>query len=231
LTALTTKQRAKVNAALCIIHDQGLDVSSVTAAARSIMATGHDPKTAYERALNQFADSNPAVANALGKVTQLIEASCPETVAQYDHALSAYIETGDNSALVALAPTIAEDSVALAVRNGELSPEEAGAADTASLLGLAGSEEVSGEPQVAANEAQAAGFSQSGNGPQVSLIGDGPGMIAPKAQRAWAETPYVGMVSKPAPAGLSPAAAREAAKQAALGHSRATFAPSPEAAE
>jgi hypothetical protein len=56
----------------------------------------------------------------LSKVTRLVEASDAATVAKYDVALSAYIATGDGSQLTALAPMIAQDSVALAVKNGEL---------------------------------------------------------------------------------------------------------------
>lgn len=236
---LTVKQRAKVNAALCLIHDNGLDANAVTQLAHTIIATGHDARTSYERALNQFADGHPAIAPALGKITGLIEASCPRTVAQYDQALSSYIATGDDSALTALAPMIAEDSVALAVANGEMTPEEAGEGAMAKALGLDPSPEFASltrgeaprsDEQAATAPApnpaptgERATFSFVGltDAPapasaasQSSIGGDGPGMVAPKAQRHWSDAPYTGPLSvgQGSPTGTSFAAAKEAAR-------------------
>jgi len=136
MTALTQKQRAKVNAALCMIHDHGGDASAITAKVRTMIASGHDARTAYEKALNGFADSNPELGHAIGKITRLVEASDDGTVARYDTALSSYIATGDNTGLKALAPTIAQDSIALAVREGELTPDEAANGDLGKALGF-----------------------------------------------------------------------------------------------
>lgn len=55
---------------------------------------------------------------------------------QYDHALSTYVETEDDSALSALAPMIAQDSLALALRDGEISVEEAASGDLHKALGF-----------------------------------------------------------------------------------------------
>jgi hypothetical protein len=225
------KQRAKVNAALCVIHDRGGDANAVTAAARTIMETGHDARTAYERALAQFSGSNPEIGGTIAKFTRLIEASCPRTIAQYDTALTQYISSGDNSALAALAPTIAADSVALAVHSGELTPEEAANGGLAQALGF----EPTAEFQQAAGLANAPNTAQqSGDVPAdaIGLTGEGgsrtntgPGIVAPKAAQAWADTAYVGPLSiTAAPNGLSPHNAREAARAAAATSGRAIIA-------
>lgn len=117
---LTTKQRVKVNAALSLIYAQGYDAETVINWAKEYAANGYDARRAYERALNDFGNSQPDAMAGLSKVTRLVEASDAATVAKYDVALSAYIATGDGSQLTALAPMIAQDSVALAVKNGEL---------------------------------------------------------------------------------------------------------------
>lgn len=121
---LSIKQRVKVNAALSLIYSQGYDAQTVVTWAREYVGMGHTDARAYQMALNEFAAGQPDIGNSLGKITRLVEASDVATVAKYDAALSEYISTGDDSALVALGPMIAQDSVALAVKNGEL-PEGA----------------------------------------------------------------------------------------------------------
>lgn len=136
MTALTIKQRAKVNAALCLIHDSGGDASAVSGLAAEMIAAGHQPRISYEKALNTFARTNRKLGDAIGKMTRLVEASSPATVAMYDQALSQYIDTGDNSGLTALAPTIAADSIALAIHNGEMTEADAGAGGLEMALGF-----------------------------------------------------------------------------------------------
>lgn len=121
---LSIKQRVKVNAALSMIYAQGYDAQTVVAWAKEYEGRGHTHARAYQMALNEFAAGQPDLGDSLGKITRLVEASDVATVAKYDAALSEYISTGDDSALVALGPMIAQDSVALAVKNGEL-PEGA----------------------------------------------------------------------------------------------------------
>jgi hypothetical protein len=121
---LSIKQRVKVNAALSMIYSQGYDAQTVVTWAKDYEGMGHTPARAYQMALNEFAAGQPDLGASLGKITRLVEASDVATVAKYDTALSHYISTGDDSALVALGPMIAQDSVALAVKNGEL-PEGA----------------------------------------------------------------------------------------------------------
>ena len=49
MTALTDKQRVKVNAALTIIHGHGYDPAPVTKIARDLIAIGHPARSAYEQ--------------------------------------------------------------------------------------------------------------------------------------------------------------------------------------
>jgi len=119
MTALTNKQRVKVNAAFAIIHGHGFNASIVGKEARVIMGTGHPAPTAYAMALNIFAQRQPGIGGSIDKVTRLIEASDDATVAQYDRALNQYIQTGDDSGISALQDMIVADSRTLAIRNGE----------------------------------------------------------------------------------------------------------------
>ena len=123
MTALTDKQRVKVNAALTIIHGHGHSPAEVTQQARQLIAIGHPARSAYEQALNSFAQRLPGIGGAIAKVAQLIEASDGPTVAQYDSALSLYIQTGDNSGIAALEPMIVADAMALAIQTGERSAD------------------------------------------------------------------------------------------------------------
>lgn len=119
MTALTSKQRVKVNAALTIIHGHGYDPAVVSTDARQLIAIGHPARSAYEQALNTFAQSRPGIGGAIAKVAQLIEASDDPTVARYDEALALYIQTGDNSSINALEAMIVADATVLAIRAGE----------------------------------------------------------------------------------------------------------------
>lgn len=127
MTAFNPKQRAQINAALCVAHEAGKDVASIQQRARTIMATGHDPWRAYKAALGEFAKANPALRPGMARIDALIEASDSATVAKYDSALSAYIRTGDEAAVAGLEPMMRADMAALAVRNGEISAEDAAA--------------------------------------------------------------------------------------------------------
>jgi hypothetical protein len=232
LTALTIKQRAKVNAALCIIHDNGFDASGITEIARKIMSTGHAASAAYEQALNSFISANPETYPAIAKITQLVEASSPATVAQYDQALSQYINTGDNAGLARLAPTIARDSVALAIHNGELTEAEAATGGLAKALGF--------EPGPLLQEAVAAG---AAHGPKdTAATADTPIDTAANGNgyqvSAAPETGYVGLKARdakvhhsgwapdaPALNGVTLASAREAARASAASVARVIPAP------
>lgn len=195
--SLTVKQRAKINAALCLIHDRGGSADAVTAMANNIMATGHSPASAYDRAIGQFAASNPHLTQGIAKLSRLIEASDYRTVAQYDVALSNYIATGDDSGLRALAPTIAQDSLKLAVQHGEVNAADASAAALGTALGF--------DPGADFVEAATAPPAiDSGNGDMIghdSAEGQSFRMVAPKAQREWAEgSTYQGFAPSSAPA-------------------------------
>lgn len=196
MTALTVKQRAKVNAALCLIHDYGGDASAVSGLAVEMIAAGHNPRLSFEKALNTFARTNPELGEAIGKVTRLVEASSPATVAQYDQALSQYIDTGDNSGLTALAPTIAKDSIALAIHNGEMTEADAGEGGLEMALGFLPG------PLLAAAAAQSEAS---------------PAEPAERPQPARFEVHYTGFAPDDGPVlnGSNPNGVREAAKSAA----------------
>lgn len=133
---LTTKQRTKVNAALCLIHDNGHDPNTVIKRANELKRGGLDPRSAYEQSINDFLATNPGLMPVISKVLRLVEASDESTVEKYDAALSTYVATGDDSSLNALAPTIAADSLALAMREGEITQEEADSGDLSKALGF-----------------------------------------------------------------------------------------------
>lgn len=156
---LTARQRTKINAALCLLHDNGHDASAVIGMANRLVQDGKDPRSAYEAALNTFLSTEPAMLPTVSKVLKLVDASDDKTVDQYDAALSEYVSTGDDTNLNALAPMIAEDSIALALRDGEITEEEAASGDIAKALGF--------EPGPALQEAVAAmGEQQTEQQPQ-----------------------------------------------------------------
>lgn len=135
MTALTNKQRVKANAALTIIHANGGDASAVTAHAKQLQAMGHPARSAYEIALTRAVAAAPELSAEVERSLRLIEASDNATVALYDRALTSYNETGSEAALQALAPMIARDSAALAVRMGEMTHEEIANGGLAGALG------------------------------------------------------------------------------------------------
>ena len=226
MTALTTKQRAKVNAALCIIHDNGFDAEAVTQLARNIIATGRDARSAYEQALNTFIADNPEAGPAITGITRLVEASSPATIAQYDAALSHYIETGDGKGLEALAPTIAQDLMALAVHNGEVDAADVATHGLAAVdlgftpgpLLVAASSPPKDDahsdavPGIRLPEAPPPPITRD-TGSQLSAV-PGAGYVTTKAQAA--RIHYSGFApDAPALHGMTPNAAREAARAAA----------------
>jgi len=133
---LTTRQRTKVNAALCLMHDHGYDANSVIKQANELIKGGADTRSAYEQSINSLLGNEPDLLPVVSKVMRLVDASDDATVDTYDAALSTYVTTGDNTDLNALAPTIAEDSLALAVKDGEITQEEADSGDIAKALGF-----------------------------------------------------------------------------------------------
>ena len=211
MKGLTARQRAKVNASLCFIHEQGLDAGAVTRHEQSIIATGQDTRAAYEQALNEFADANPDAGHIVSKLTRVIEASSPANVAKYDQALSTYIGTRDTTAIMDLAPMLKADGIALAVREGELTAEQGLAAGAALDHGgtLA---ETARPPMLSSGEATQASDPLAS---QVAIIDHAPAPLLTKAQRRFAQAPYAGPLSlgHGAPSGSSFESFKEAAKQ------------------
>jgi len=215
LTNLTAKQRAKINAALCIIHDNDGDAQAVTALAHTIMATGHDARSSYEKALTSFAAENPELGAAIGKMTRLVEASSVSTVAAYDSALSDYIATGNNAGMLALAPMIAKDSIALAIVNGEMTEADVATGGLAQALGFEPSlilqqahtantapaaPVAEANPAIGLGDVPANGSSSSDQYVSMAPMG---GHVTPKTQAAWARDGHVGCAPTTGPATIS----------------------------
>lgn len=218
---LTTRQRTKVNAALCLIHDNGHDAKPVIKLATEL-AKKVDTRTAYELALNEFLSRAPELTPSVAKAIKLVDASDDATVDKYDAALSEYVTTSDDSSLKALAPMIAEDSLALAVKAGEITQAEADAGDISKALGF--------EPGPALAEAVAAKGEQ-GNG-------EPPQPNQPKYElRGHSDGPQLGDAPAPAPSyvngsqvGSSIAPTGMVAAGAARNWARNTASPLPNAA-
>ncbi len=151
MSALSHKHRITVNAALATIHASGGDASFVTRTARTHMASGHDPRKAYELALNAFAASSPALSGTLERVTRLVQASDSATLAKYDTALNHYNATGDESGLNALTPMIEADMDALDVREDAKADAVANPADSPAAAPVAE------QPRSFTNPAQSGG--------------------------------------------------------------------------
>ncbi len=135
MTALTPKQRTAINATLALIHDAGHNATAISQQAKAAAAKGVPLKQAYDRAVEGFMAATPDMAGPISKVARLVMASDDATVAQYSRALDSYNATGDATALNALAPTIARDSIALAIKHGELTPGATGADALTAALG------------------------------------------------------------------------------------------------
>lgn len=140
MTALTNKQRVQVNAALAIIHSSGNNASAVTAKAKAYQGQGHSAQKGYELALSEFIGTQPGLAKEITKTIALVAASDEKTIGQYDHALTQYIQTGSDAGLQELAPMIARDSVALAIRNGEITADDVANGGLETALGYAPSQ-------------------------------------------------------------------------------------------
>ncbi len=135
MTALTPRQRTAINATLALVHSAGHNATAISQQATAAAAKGVPLKQAYDRAFEGFMAATPDLAGPITKVARLVMASDDATVAQYGRALDTYNATGDETALNALAPTIARDSIALAIRHGELSPGATGADALTAALG------------------------------------------------------------------------------------------------
>jgi hypothetical protein len=206
-----------------MIHDVCGNAQPVVDAAKALTAKGVPTATAYEQALNAFATANPDMAQPLSHATRLIEASDPATVDQYDAALAQYIATGSNTALVAMAPTIAADSMAFAIASGDMSPEEIATGGLAMALGYEPSntlrDALPAAPAAPTGPAPAAAPEPGAS--QVSPFGAG-GFVGVKAR---ANPGHYSGFAPDAPAlhGLTPKAAYEAARAQASGRSGAVF--------
>ncbi|AJA08482.1 hypothetical protein SKP52_07815 [Sphingopyxis fribergensis] len=121
--SLTRKDGAKVAAGLLEIRGRGHDASAVQREAAMRMRNGTPAKIAFAAAFDNFVATTPSMGASIRQVGRLIEASSLGTVARYNVALRQYLETGDDSALAAMVPTMVKDATDLARRTGEAVPE------------------------------------------------------------------------------------------------------------
>jgi hypothetical protein len=201
LKQLSQRQRVKINAALAIIHDRGYDASTVTGWAREYHnGQGYPLAKAYERALNEFCGGQPKLAPTLTKITRLVQASDEATVGKYDQALTTYINTGDGSQIEALGSMIAQDSVALAVRSGEIqggvTAENVEAAlgipmNAAHIPQQAPANLAKGAQAKPQEAQQQAPQGKAGDPWQAAQQEFSTGYVSPAAQARWAQAPSV----------------------------------------
>lgn len=116
---LTSRDRAKVNAGLLLLHDEGHNPDEVTRVAQASMNIGTPALKAYERAFEVFMQSRPEFRAPLMRVGALMDASDERTIAGYNVALAHYAETGDNAALRPIMGTLQQDLAELASRTGD----------------------------------------------------------------------------------------------------------------
>lgn len=123
----TGKQLTTFDAVLTCISAAGYDPNVAIAAADADVAAGVPILTAYSHALNSYVSTLPAeTQGAIEKIAKLVAASDDVTIAQYDAAISAYndSEGTDETAIEALFPMMAQDGLALALRDGEITQAE-----------------------------------------------------------------------------------------------------------
>ena len=124
MTATATgRQLTTFDAVLTCISAAGYDPNAAIDAADAEIAAGVPVLTAYSRALNSYvADLPPETQGTIGKIAKLVAASDDATLAQYDAAISAYNDSDgtDETAIEALLPMMAQDGLALALKDGEI---------------------------------------------------------------------------------------------------------------
>jgi hypothetical protein len=150
---MTKRQGVKINAALSMIYSEGYEAQTVVDWARGYQRQGYPMAKSYERALNEFIGGQPKMQAQLVRINRLLEASDDASIDKYESALAQYVETGDGSAIEALAPMIARDGVELARRNGDLQDGAVTAASIEAALGFPMAEQY---VQAAASEAGSA---------------------------------------------------------------------------
>lgn len=116
---LSRRDRAKVTAALVLLHDAGVDTAEVTRTAEILVNSGTPTRKAYDTAFTKFVQRSPSFRAPLQRLGQLIEASDDRTVASYNVALERYIATGDSSHLETVMPTVQKDMAAMAELTGD----------------------------------------------------------------------------------------------------------------
>lgn len=213
MPGLTTKQRAKINAALSIADAYG-DARAIQHAASELMSKGYTPTRAYDAAFDGFLAVHRGAAVPITKITKLIEASDSNTVARYDAALKAYIASGDEGHVGALLPMMRRDMISLAIKTGEVSQEDAhaGRVDWNSM-GLeapdaseqfAFTDPAPNAPPQPSNQDTPTMTTPAPTAPQQFKFGQGTGFRSATIQAKWDKV-LMPTTSKPSPyAGMAP---------------------------
>lgn len=136
MTALTYRQTVAVNAVLAMVHASGRDANAISREAKAYQAQGHTHLKAYEAALATFTGANPNMSRAVQQTLNVVCASSDKTVDQYHYAITRYRETGNTDAIDKMAPVMAQDSVELAIRNGEITREDVASGGAEAVLGM-----------------------------------------------------------------------------------------------
>lgn len=180
MTRLSSRDRAKVNAALLLIHDEGHNPDEVSGLAQRMMNNGTPVLKAYERAFEGFMQQHPGFRAPFMRIGQLMEASDERTVSGYNHALSTYIATGDNAAFDPIMDTLQQDLTALTARTGD-----------AGFIDIDGWG-VTSEPAPVAQPAEAAQTISQPAGDKPMFRADGSYARAPAPRHTEARQPYSG---------------------------------------
>ena len=117
--SLSGRDRVKINAALVLLRDWGIDPAKVTGRAAAGINIGTPAKAAYERAFNALVADQPELQAPLMRLGQFVEATDERTLAGYSLALDRFIASGDRRTLDTIMPTVKADLAELAARTGD----------------------------------------------------------------------------------------------------------------
>lgn len=157
MTTLSVRQRTMVNTALVFLHHNGVDAKAVSARASFLIREKVPPAAAYDQAVQAALNRRPELRRQLERDVAQVKASDDTTVAAYDRALSAFIASGDESALKPVESMAVRDAVQMGIRSGEISAVDvaAGRIDF-SKLGMDGTAAAAAYAQAAPDAAPAA---------------------------------------------------------------------------
>jgi len=196
--SLSKVQQTKIRAALAWVRDKHgpEDVQHLIGMARQMTAQGAPERAAWNFAMDQLHHADPDLSEKIAQSFNLLDASDDATVTRYEGALTEYLDSGDQSALLDVRPDIARDDATLDFRNGVISKQEL---DARVAEIEAGNIAPAQEASTRKTGNQSFGFNAKLTNPNVNKVpardpgsqqslGGGPaGMVAPKAARLWAQ--------------------------------------------